>query len=106
SLPASQAAVNAAFSLVMVACADGSQAEYVALAEHRPEQPARLSVIALPVPEPYGTWYKPTKTALSSSFPRAVGGFVEWLLKDSGWQIEEEGALVPISARHVCLLFK
>jgi ATP-dependent helicase/nuclease subunit A len=106
SLPAIQAAVNAAFSQLMVASDDGSQAEYVALAENRPELPARPSVVALPVPEPYGTWYKPTKTALSSSFPRAVGAFVEWLLKDSGWRVEEEGALVPISPRHICLLFK
>ena len=106
SLPAIQAAVNAAFSLVMVARDDGSQAEYVALAEHRPGLPAQPSVIALPVPEPYGTWYKPTKAALSSSFPRAVGGFVEWLLKDSGWKVEEEGELVSISPRHICLLFK
>lgn len=106
SLPAIQAAVNAAFSQVMVACDDGSQAEYVALAEHRPEIPTRPSVVALPVPEPYGTWYKPTKAAISSSFPRAVGGFVEWMLKESGWQVEEEGALVPISPRHICLLFK
>lgn len=106
SLPAIQAAVNAAFSQVMIACDDGSQAEYVALAEHRPELSTRPSVVALPVPEPYGTWYKPTKAALSNSFPRAVGGFVEWLLRESGWQVEEEGALVPISPRHICLLFK
>jgi len=106
SLPEIQAAVNGAFSQLMIACDDGSQAEYVPLAEHRPELPARPSVVALPVPEPYGTWYKPTKVAISSSFPRAVGGFVEWLLKESGWQVEEEGALVPISPRHICLLFK
>jgi len=106
SRPAIQAAVNAAFSQAMVARDDGSQAEYVALAEHRSELPAQPSVIALPVPEPYGSWYKPTKAALSSSFPQAVGGFVEWLLKDSGWQVQDEGALVPIKPRHVCLLFK
>lgn len=106
STPAIQAAVNAAFSLSMEASDDGSQAEYVPLAEHRPELATQPSVIALPVPEPYGTWYKPTKAALSSSFPRAVGGFVEWLLKDSGWKVEEENQLVPISPRHICLLFK
>ncbi|HEY0465517.1 MAG TPA: 3'-5' exonuclease, partial [Polyangiaceae bacterium] len=106
SVPAIQAAVNAAFSLSMVASDDGSQAEYVALAEHRPELPGQPSVIALPVPEPYGTWYKPTKAALSSSFPQAVGGFVEWLLKDSGFQVKDDGALVPIKPRHICLLFK
>ncbi|HYP75651.1 MAG TPA: UvrD-helicase domain-containing protein [Polyangiaceae bacterium] len=106
SQPAIQAAVNAAFSQVMVASEDGSQAEYVALAEHRPGLPGQPSVIALPVPEPYGTWYKPTKAALSNSFPQAVGGFVDWLLQSSGWQVEEDGALVAIKPRHICLLFK
>ncbi|HET7543871.1 MAG TPA: UvrD-helicase domain-containing protein [Polyangiaceae bacterium] len=106
SLPAIQAAVNAAFSRAMVESADGSQARYVALAEHRPELQSQPSVIALPVPEPYGTWFKPTKAALSRSFPQAVGGFVEWLLQSSGFQVEDEGALVPIKPRHICLLFK
>ncbi len=106
SVPSIQAAVNAAFSHWMVASDDGSQAEYVALAEHRPELPGQPGVIALPVPEPYGTWYKPTKAAVSNSFPKAVGAFVEWLLKESGWQVRDEGALVPIKPRHICLLFK
>jgi ATP-dependent exoDNAse (exonuclease V) beta subunit len=106
SLPAIQAAVNAAFSRAMVASPDGSQAHYVALAEHREELPSQPSVIALPVPEPYGTWFKPTKAALSRSFPEAVGGFVEWLLTSSGFRVEDEGGLVPIKPRHICLLFK
>jgi ATP-dependent helicase/nuclease subunit A len=106
SLPSIQAAVNGAFSQSMVATEDGSQAEYVPLAEHRPEHPAQPGVVALPVPEPYGSWWKPTKAAISSSFPQAVGAFVEWLLNESGWRVQDEGALVPIKPRHVCLLFK
>ncbi|MES1173142.1 MAG: UvrD-helicase domain-containing protein [Myxococcales bacterium] len=106
SVPSIQAAVNGAFSQSMVATEDGSQAEYVALAEHRPEHEAQPGVIALPVPEPYGSWWKPTKAAISSSFPQAVGGFVEWLLNDSGWRVRDEGELVPVKPRHICLLFK
>ncbi len=106
SLPSIQAAVNSAFSLAMVACEDGSQAAYVALAEHRPELASQPGVIALPVPEPYGSWWKPTKAAVSRSYPQAVGAFVAWLLESSGWQVRDESGLVPIKPRHVCLLFK
>jgi len=106
SVPSIQAAVNTAFSQAMIATEDGSQAEYVPLAEHRPALPSQPSVIALPVPEPYGSWWKPTKAAVSNSFPQAVGAFVEWLLQSSGWQVQDENELVPIKPRHVCLLFK
>ena len=106
SVPSIQAAVNTAFSQAMLASEDGSQAEYVALAEHRPELPSQPGVIALPVPEPYGTWGKPGKAAVSNSYPHAVGAFVEWLLKESGWQVHDEEGLVPVKPRHVCLLFK
>jgi ATP-dependent helicase/nuclease subunit A len=106
SLPSIQAAVNTAFSEAMVASSDGSQAEYVALSEHRPELESQPGVIALPVPEPYGSWWKPTKTAVSNSYPQAVGAFVEWLLESSGWKVRDESGLVPIKPRHICLLFK
>ncbi|HEY3255271.1 MAG TPA: UvrD-helicase domain-containing protein, partial [Polyangiaceae bacterium] len=106
SVPSIQAAVNGAFSQAMIRSEDGSQAEYVALAEHRPELGSQPGVVALPVPEPYGSWWKPTKAAVSDSYPQAVGGFVEWLLQESGWQVQEESGLVPIKPRHVCLLFK
>jgi ATP-dependent helicase/nuclease subunit A len=106
SVPSIQAAVNTAFSQAMLASEDGSQAEYVALAEHRPELLSQPGVVALPVPEPYGSWWKPTKTAVSNSYPQAVGGFVEWLLESSGWQVRDESGLTPIKPRHICLLFK
>jgi len=106
SVPSIQAAVNTAFAEAMVASEDGSQADYVALAAHRPELAAQPGVIALPVPEPYGTWWKPTKAAVSNSYPQAVGAFVEWLLESSGWRVRDESGLVPIKPRHICLLFK
>jgi len=106
SVPSIQAAVNAAFAQAMVVAEDGSQAEYVALAEHRPELSSQPGVIALPVPEPYGSWWKPTKAAISNSYPQAVGAFVEWMLHESGWQVRDESGLVPLKPRHICLLFK
>ena len=106
SVPSIQAAVNNAFSRAMVVSPDGSQAEYVALAQHRPELSSQPGVIALPVPEPYGSWWKPTKSAVTGSFPQAVGAFVEWLLQASGWQVQDESGLVSIKPRHICLLFK
>src|SRR5205085_1257379 len=62
--------------------------------------------VALPVPMPYG-WQGPTRKAVEESLPEAVGAFVAWLVKDSGWKVTERerpGDAVPISARHVCLL--
>ncbi|MEO8900714.1 MAG: UvrD-helicase domain-containing protein [Polyangiaceae bacterium] len=106
AVPSIQAAVNAAFAQSMVATEDGSQAAYVALAENRPELPGQPGVIALPIPEPYGSWWKPTKVAVSNSFPQAVGAFVEWLLASSGWKVRDEDGLVDIKPRHICLLFK
>jgi ATP-dependent exoDNAse (exonuclease V) beta subunit len=107
SVPSIQSAVNAAFSQWMLVSDDGSQAEYVALAEHRSDIAGQPGVVALPVPEPYGTWWKPSKAAVSRSFPQAVAAFVEWLLQHSGWLVEDDnGSLVPIKPRHICLLFK
>ncbi len=106
SVPSIQAAVNSAFSRAMVVSPDGSQAQYVALAEYRAELSSQPGVIALPVPEPYGSWWKPTKSAVTRSFPQAVGAFVEWLLQESGWQVRDESGLVSIKPRHICLLFK
>src|SRR5262249_61051710 len=50
-----------------------------------------------------------TKTAMNASLPDAVAAFVQWLLVESGWRVTERdqpGELVPVSARHVCLLFR
>src|SRR3977135_3895664 len=47
--------------------------------------------------------------AVDEPLPEAVGAFVAWLLKESGWHVTERerpGEAVPISARHVCLLFR
>jgi ATP-dependent exoDNAse (exonuclease V) beta subunit len=63
-------------------------------------------VVALPVPEPYGFRGKVTKKAVNGSLPDAVGAYLDWLLTHSGYRVKEGEREVPLSARHVCLLFK
>jgi len=109
--PGIQAVVNQAFAQAMVPDPDGVQATHVALEPHRPASPDRPSVIALPVPAPYGDrGQRPTKKAVDASVPAAVGAFVDWLVRESGWRVTDPslpGAPeVPLETRHVCLLFK
>ncbi len=106
SVPSIQTMVNAAFEPVMKANEDGSQAEYVALEPFREDPPVRPSIVALPVPRPYGDYGKVVTWRIDESFPDAVGAFVDWMVRKSGWTIKERGEDVPIEPRHVCLLFK
>src|SRR5438874_850468 len=108
AIPAIQNLVNAAFAPVMTDDRDALQAGYVPLARHRSEIAGQPGIVALPVPKPYG-WQGLTRKAVEESLPEAVGAFVAWLVKDSGWKVTERerpGEAVPISARHVCLLFR
>jgi ATP-dependent helicase/nuclease subunit A len=107
--PDIQAMVNAAFAPVMRANPEGTQAEYVALQAHRPPHPSQPAVVVLPVPRPYSESGWITQKAIDASLPDAVGAFVAWLVRESGFTVtEREGgsARVPVEARHVCLLFK
>lgn len=104
SLPDIQAFINSAFAPVMPAFSDGSQAEYVPLERFRPDVTERPSIIALPVPSPYGAYGKVTNGQIDASFPEAVGAFVAWLIKESGWTVVERGQAVPVSPRHIALL--
>ena len=107
--PDIQGMVNAAFAPVMHANVEGTQAEYVALHPHRAAHEAQPSVIVLPVPRPYSESGWLTQKAIDASFPDAVGAFIAWLVRESGFTVtEREGGAkrVPVEARHVCLLFK
>lgn len=108
SRPDIQRAINAAFAPLMQGAEDGSQASYVPLGEHRPERPDRPSVVALPVPRPYGRYGKVYKNAVAASTADAAGAFVDWLLHESGYTIEDaiEGGERAIESRDVCLLFR
>ncbi len=107
SVPAIQSAINAAFAPRMQGSDDGSQAEYVALEKHREDPATQPSLVALPVPRPYSERSgKITAWQVSESLPDACAAFVDWLVTQSGWTIDERGKRVPIEARHVCLLFR
>jgi ATP-dependent helicase/nuclease subunit A len=113
SAPSIQEFVNAAFAPLMPPAQEGdpegrSQAEYVALSPHRPDPKDRPTIVALPAPRPYGDYGKIVQWKIEESLPDAVGAFIDWMTRSSGWTITERGSNVPspIRSQHVCLLFK
>jgi ATP-dependent helicase/nuclease subunit A len=106
SVPAIQRLVNRAFAPVMNEDPRTLQAAYVPLAPHR-EALTQPAVVVLPVPKPYGR-DDLAKTVIRQSQPDAIAAFVDWLLNDSRWVVTERDSteLVPIQARHVCLLLR
>ncbi len=108
SVPAIQDAVNAAFRGEMKGDAESAQARYVELSPFRENIEGQPAVIALPAPEPYGM-RRVSNERIDACLPRTITGFVEWLLKQSGWRVadaENGGELIPVAARHVCILFR
>jgi ATP-dependent helicase/nuclease subunit A len=112
STPAIQSAINASFAPRMQGSDDGSQAEYVPLEKFREDPRDRPSLVALPVPRPYSDKSgKVTGWQVSESLPDACAAFVDWLVRESGWPVQEkdergEWKLAPVRASHVCLLFR
>lgn len=100
-----QALINAAFERAMSREDHPGQADYVALHGVRPDPTDRPSVVALPVPFPYGM-RRVAKASIQKSYPVAVAAFVDWLLKHSGWTVSDDGEQVPVMPRHVCLIFR
>jgi ATP-dependent exoDNAse (exonuclease V) beta subunit len=108
STPNIQNAVNAAFAPLMRADPNTLQADYVELSPSRPPSGEQPSIIALPVPEPYGKRYV-SGQAIERSLPDAVGAFVHWLVTESGWRVTERRSgetPVDVEPRHICLLFR
>jgi ATP-dependent helicase/nuclease subunit A len=102
-----QRVVNAAFAPVMDGDDEALQARYMPLEPSRPDT-AQPSVVALPVPKPYGR-YSVAAMEIEKSLPAAIGAYVEWLVNSSGWMITERrrpDRRVPIEPRHICLLFR
>jgi ATP-dependent exoDNAse (exonuclease V) beta subunit len=103
--PASiQRLVNDAFAPAIAADAEASG--YVALEPSRPEIAGRPTLIALPVPKPYGDYGNIIDSRINESLPGAVGAFVDWLVNESGWTVDEERRQVPIRPRHIAILFR
>ena len=108
AVPNLQRAVNAAFSPIMDGDPETLQARDMPLEPVRPPIAGQPSVVALPVPRPYGHRYVSARE-IERSLPDAVGAYVEWLVRESGWQVTERrdpGRLVPVQPRHVCILFR
>ncbi|RPI56095.1 MAG: ATP-dependent deoxyribonuclease subunit A, partial [Acidobacteria bacterium] len=131
SRPNIQRVINAAFAPVMTGDPEALQADYVPLHPSRSDAEGQPSVVVLPVPEPYGV-RRLSNAKIEESLPDAVGAYIHWLINSSGWKIAERPAvsqgfpasgastsskaigfqpseherLVPVQARHICLLFR
>ncbi len=94
-----QSFVNAAF--------EKSIESYLPL-EGGVETPAgQPSIVALPMPEPYGS-RNISNVKIDACSPDAVAGFIQWLCTKSGWKVRDRsrGEWVPVRAEHVCILFR
>lgn len=102
-----QLAINGAFGHHLRHDRDAGQPSYVALEGGRADPPSQPSLVALPVPHPYGGYSRVTFRAVESSFPDAAAAFLRWLLSDSGYTVSTpDGGRRPVEARDVCLLFR
>jgi ATP-dependent exoDNAse (exonuclease V) beta subunit len=114
AVPGIQRFVNAAFGPEMTGDVATLQANYVPLRPHRKDHPEQPSVIALPLPRPYGLRGDVTQQALMDCQPRAIGEFVRWLVSpECPWTVEAPDPETPdlrtrrrIAPRDICLLFR
>jgi hypothetical protein len=90
----------------MAAGPDSSQATYVPLERSRSEIVGQPTLIALPIAKPYGDYGSIINSRIDESLPEGVGAFIAWLVKESGWTVEEEGRAVSILPRHIAILFR
>ncbi len=107
AVPNIQRVINAAFAPVMDGDIEGLQARYMPLEPWRPDT-TQPSVVALPVPRPYGR-YSVAAMEIEKSLPSAIGAYVEWLVKSSGWTVTERRRpdhRIPLEPQHICLLFR
>jgi ATP-dependent exoDNAse (exonuclease V) beta subunit len=108
--PNIQRAINAAFAPLMGGDELTQQPQYVGLEPVRTDADGQPSLVVLPVPEPYAI-QRIAAVAIDQSIPDAVGAFVEWLVRQSGWTVEVRGTdgqprQARIQAGHICVLFR
>ncbi len=88
--------------------AASGQAAYAPLNGHTPAIPGQPGIVALPAPRPYGSM-RICKPRIDACLPETLVAFIEWLVRESGWKVrdpENPRELVPISPRHICVLFR
>jgi hypothetical protein len=100
SPPSLQSFVNAAFAPAMERTA--TDGKYVPLEPWRSEITGRPTIVALPVPRPYGDYGTIVNFRIDESLPEATAAYVDWLVNQSGWRVEENGGNRPnLSAPHL-----
>jgi ATP-dependent exoDNAse (exonuclease V) beta subunit len=100
--------VNAAFQPEMQDDVVSGQAAYAPLHGETPAISNQPSIVALPAPRPYGSM-RISRAAIDGCLPETIVAFCEWLVRESGWKVrdpENPAQLLPVSSRHICLLFR
>jgi ATP-dependent exoDNAse (exonuclease V) beta subunit len=94
-----QSFVNAAFAEQMP--------EYLPLSGGVEAPAGQPVIVALPIPEPYGT-RNIAKGRIEECSPNTVAAFVQWLCQESGWKVRDRSTRewIPIRPEHVCILFR
>ncbi len=103
-----QQMVNSAFQPEMQDDAASGQAAYSPLYGETPPIPNQPSIVALPAPRPYGSM-RISRQSIDACLPETIVAFIEWLVRESGWKVrdpEDPSQFLPISSRHICLLFR
>jgi ATP-dependent helicase/nuclease subunit A len=93
-----QTFVNAAFSPLLP--------EYLPLTGGPPHPVGQPSIVALPMPTPFGT-RNLSKANIEKCAPDATAAFVEWLL-GTKWTVRDPRTQerVPVREEHICILFR
>jgi ATP-dependent exoDNAse (exonuclease V) beta subunit len=94
-----QAFVNAAFADTIP--------DYLPLEGGVEDPPQQPGVVALPMPEPYGS-RNLSNARIEQCSPSTVAAFIKWLCTESGWKVRDRstGAWIPVQPEHVCILFR
>jgi ATP-dependent exoDNAse (exonuclease V) beta subunit len=94
-----QAFVNAAFA--------PSIPDYLPLEGGVDDPAEQPGVVALPMPEPYGT-RNLSNVRIEQCSPNTVAAFIQWLCAESGWKVRDRSTdtPVPVKPEHVCILFR
>jgi ATP-dependent exoDNAse (exonuclease V) beta subunit len=99
STTAIQSFVNAAFERTIP--------DYLPLDGGVPQPPDQPAVVALPMPQPYGT-RNLSNVKIEECSPNAVAAFIQWLLMYSGWKVRDRSTQewIAIRPEHICILFR
>ena len=82
--------INAAFGPAMTGTTADEQ--YVPLENWRHEITTRPTIVALPVPRPYGDNGSIVNFRIDESLPEAIAAYIDWLVNQSAWTRASEGA--------------